>query len=82
MASVWAPGSPFSLSSPDSPTHLETANHDQLIPSQKLDTAWRTADNLTTNLPTTNLTTTTILTTADDSSSYISVTLLLVGKDV
>ena len=75
MASVWAPGSPFSLSSPDSPTHLETANHDQLIPSQKLDTAWRTADNLTTNL-----TTTTTLTTADDSNSYISVTLLLIGR--
>ena len=75
MASVWAPGSPFSLSSPDSPTHLETANHDQLIPSQKLDTAWRTADNLTTNL-----TTTTILNTADDSNSYISVTLLLIGR--
>ena len=74
MASVWAPGSPFSLSSPDSPTHLETANHDQLIPSQKLDTTWRTANNLTTNL------TTTTLTTADDSNSYISVTLLLIGR--
>ena len=73
VASVWAPGSPFSLSSPDSWTHLETSNHDQLIPNQTFDTAWRTSDNLTT---TTNTNTT--FTAAN--YSYISVTLLLVGR--
>ena len=66
VASVWAPGSPFSLSAPDSPSHLETTNHDQLLPN----TVWRTADNLTT---------TTSVTTGDNSYSYTSVILLLVG---
>jgi len=71
VASVWAPGSPFSLSAPDSPTHLETSNHDQLVPRYH-NTAWRTLGNLTTTVTTT--------TTADSSYSYISVILLLVGR--
>ena len=75
VASVWAPGSPFSLSSPDSWSHLETSNHDQLIPSQKLDTAWRTSDNLTITTTTNNTTT-----FSAANYSYISVTLLLVGR--
>ena len=76
VASVWAPGSPFSLSAPDSPSHLETTNHDQLVPGQhqydhQYNTAWRTADNLTTTATVTTI-------TAD--KSYISVILLLVGR--
>ena len=81
VASVWAPGSPFSLSAPDSQSHLETSNHDQLVPGQhqynhqynhQYDTAWRTPENLTT--------TATVTTITDDNSSYISVILLLVGR--
>ena len=75
VASVWAPGSPFSLSAPDSPSHLETTNHDQLLPN----TVWRTADNLTTTTNTLTNTTTSV-TTGDNSYSYTSVILLLVGR--
>ena len=90
VASVWAPGSPFSLTAPDSGTHLESTNHDQIIPTHQFvsppvspTTSWRLAGNLT------NTTTTTITTTNNNNNtatsdqsgySYVSVTLLLVGR--
>ena len=73
VSSVWAPGSPFSPSAPDSQDHLESTNHDQVLPNQYVpppvspNTSWR-MDNQTN-----------ISITSHHHSSYISVTLLLVG---
>ena len=73
VSSVWAPGSPFSPSGPDSQDHLESTNHDQVLPNQYVpppvspNTSWR-MDNQTN-----------ISITSHQDSSYISVTLLLVG---
>ena len=79
MASVWAPGSPFSLSAPDSASHLETTNHDQFLPSNQYNIVWRTQDNLTTTNTTADISETSSI-SAGSSYSYISVTLLLVGR--
>ena len=80
VASVWAPGSPFSLSAPDS--HLETTVQEQLLPSHhQYNVSWGTPDiNLTTTSRTLTTTLTTTTSTGDNSYSYISVILLLVGR--
>ena len=84
VASVWAPGSPFSLTSPDSQEHLESSNHDQIIPAHHghqhlpivspTSTSWRQGDNVA------NITSITKTISSSEQSNYVSVTLLLIGE--
>ena len=89
VASVWAPGSPFSLTGPDSEAHLESTNHDQIIPTHQhapppvspTDT-WRLSENLNISVTTSSSSYSYSPSTNDGPyhSSYVSVTLLLAGR--